>query len=75
MENTNAHIQTIEAIKNNEVYKKILADSCGGIIYTEGTQTDYNTAEILKLWGSLPETYKEAAGGIIKGLFNFLNHN
>jgi len=63
---------TIETILNNEVYKKILADSFGGIMYQEGTQASYKADELLKLWDELPEADKEASGGITQGVFNFL---
>ena len=63
----------IQEIQKNETYKQILSDSFGGIMYEEGTQTKYNSDEILKLWSDTPEPEKEAAGGIMKGVFNFLN--
>ena len=63
----------IQEIQNNETYKQILSDSFGGIMYEEGTQTNYNSAEILKLWNDATEPEKEAAGGIMNGVFNFLN--
>lgn len=72
MENT--HTDTLTAIQENETYKAILKDTFGGIMYEEGSQTKYNSKELLKLWEDLPETYKEASGGIMRGVFNFLNN-
>lgn len=66
-------MENLQKIKNNEVYKQILKDSFGGIMYTEGTQSNYNSKEILNLWNGAPESQKEASGGIMKGVFNFLN--
>jgi hypothetical protein len=64
--------QTIETILNNETYKQVLKDSFGGIMYQEGTQKNYNSSEVLKLWESLPGSYKESTGGITRGVFGFL---
>jgi hypothetical protein len=63
---------TIQAIKNNEVYKAILKDSYGGVMYTLGTQKKYNSTEIVELWESLSKKLQESSGGIMKGLFDFL---
>lgn len=70
----NEHAKTLQAIKENETFKQILKDSFGGIMYTEGTQKKYNSTEILNLWESLPNTYKEYAGGIVSGVFRFLKN-
>lgn len=64
--------QILEDIKNNEVYKQVLADSFGGIMYQEGTQKNYDSKELLNLWEKLPNVYKESSGGITKGVFSFL---
>ena len=64
--------EATQAITENEVYKQILKGSFGGIMYQEGTQKNYNSKELLKLWEDLPATYREASGGITNGIFNFL---
>lgn len=62
----------LEQIKNNEVYKQILADSFGGIMYNVANRNKYDTTELLQLWNSLTPSEKEVAGGIMKGAINFV---
>lgn len=63
----------IEEIANHEVYKQILADSFGGVMYNVANRNKYNTEEIVKLWNSMTPAEKESAGGIMNGAFNFLS--
>lgn len=62
----------MEAIKNNEVYKQVLADSFGGVMYNVANRTKYNSAEVLELWQGLSRSEQEAAGGIMQGAMSFL---
>lgn len=62
----------MDAIENNEVYKQVLADSFGGVMYNVANQGKYNASEVLELWDSLTESEKSASGGIMKGAINFL---
>ena len=62
----------MDNILNNEVYKQILNDSFGGIMYDVSNRGKYDTTELLKLWQNIPASEKEAAGGIVNGVFNFL---
>jgi hypothetical protein len=62
----------IETIANHEVYKQVLADSFGGVMYNVANRSKYNTSEIIKLWNSLSPAEKESSGGIMRGAFNFL---
>tara|TARA_B110000240_G_C13275225_1_gene357635 strand:- start:4 stop:207 length:204 start_codon:yes stop_codon:yes gene_type:complete len=64
---------TIQTIQNNTIYKQILSDSFGGVMYDVSNRTKYESKELLKLWDSLPGNIKESSGGIMKGVFNFLN--
>ena len=64
-------MNTIELIKNNNVYKQILADSYGGVIYNTSNRNKYDTKELLKLWDQLGNN-KEMAGGIMAGAINFI---
>lgn len=66
-------MEKIQQIQKDPVYNQILKDSFGGIIFVEGTQSKYNASNILKLWNETPEAVKESSGGIMKGVFNFLN--
>ncbi len=63
---------TIENIKNHLVYKQVMSDSFGGIMYTEGTHTKYDSEEVLAMWDALPESVQGASGGIMKGAISFL---
>ena len=62
----------IEAIKSNEVYKQILKDSFGGVMYSSTNLNKYNATEIIAIWESLEDWEKESCGGIMEGVFNFL---
>lgn len=69
------HVETfnkIEQIANHPVYKQILADSFGGVMYNVANRDKYNTEEITGLWNSMSPAQQESAGGIMKGAFNFL---
>lgn len=65
----------LQAIANNEVYKQVLKDSFGGIMYNVANRDKYNADELLKLWSELTDSEKEFAGGIMKGAMNFLQGN
>lgn len=59
---------TIEQIKNHPVYKQILSDSFGGVMYDVANK--YDTTELLELWRNLDSL--ESVNGIMKGVFAFL---
>lgn len=65
----------IEQIKENEVYKQVLADSFGGVMYNVANRNKYDCTEIIKLWDEATSSEKESAGGILKGAINFLKEN
>lgn len=60
----------LETIKSNEVYKQVLQDSFGGIMYNVANH--YEAQELLATWDSLTASERESAGGIMKGAMNFL---
>jgi len=62
----------LETITNNEVYKQVLQDSFGGIMYDVANQDKYNATELLELWDSLTPDEQESAGGIVRGAMQFL---
>lgn len=66
------NMNTLDQITHHEVYKQILSDSFGGVMYNVANRNKYDTKEITQLWNSLTPAEKEAAGGIMKGAFNFL---
>ena len=63
---------TLEKINEHPVYKQIMADSFGGIMYNVANRDKYDTKELLDMWHSMPAVEREIAGGIVKGAFNFL---
>jgi len=63
---------TIEQITSNEVYKQILKDSFGGIMYNVANRNKYDTVELFTLWNSLSLAEQDSTGGIMKGCFNFI---
>ena len=62
-------------IKNNDVYKQILKDSCGGVMYNVAKQNSYKSTEIIQIWDSMTESEKSATCGIMKGAVEFLKGN
>ena len=65
-------MNTIDIIKDNAVYKQVMADSFGGVMYNVANQGKYKTTILLKLWDSLSPSEQESAGGIMKGAMHFL---
>lgn len=65
----------MDKIQNNEVYKQVLADSFGDVMYNVANRNKYNTSKLLQLWQNMSASEKESAGGIMKGTINFLQGN
>lgn len=65
----------MEDIHNNEVYKQVLTDSFGGVMYNVANRDKYDSSTLLALWDNLSPAEKESAGGITKGAINFLKGN
>jgi hypothetical protein len=65
----------ISRIKSLEVYKQILADSFGGVMYNVANRDKYDTDYLLELWDGLTPVGKESADGIMKGAINFIQGN
>lgn len=65
----------IDAIENHPVYKQVLKDSLGGILYDVADIGKYDATEVLALWNSLNDSWKSASGGIMNGAMNFLQED
>lgn len=65
-------METITSIQSHPVYKQVLADAFGGVMYNVANRNKYDTKEIVSMWESLTPAEQESAGGIMKGAFNFL---
>ena len=63
---------TIETIQQHPIYKQIMADSFGGIMYDVANRGKYDTAGIVELWERLTPAERESVGGIMEGAFNFI---
>lgn len=64
---------TIEAIRQSPVYKEILSDSFGGVMYNVANRGKYDSSAIEALWSSLTDGERSSVGGIMNGVFNFLS--
>lgn len=61
-----------QQIENHPVYKKVISDSFGGVMYDIANRDKYDSAEILGLWDRMTDSQKDACGGIMKGAISFL---
>ena len=66
------NIMTIEHIEAHPVYKQVLNDSFGGMMYDVANQGKYDAADIIKLWDELTESQRGIADGIMEGAIGFL---
>lgn len=67
---------TIRNIENHPTYKKVLADSYGGVMYGLNTKDTYpNADEVITLWDQMTAAQKDSADGIMKGAIDFLKGN
>lgn len=62
----------IHKIADNAVYKQILEDSFGGVMYNVANRSKYDATEILKLWDQMTPAEQSNANGIMTGAINFL---
>ena len=64
-----------EQIKANEVYKQVIKDACGGVMYNVANRGKYDDKEIISIWKSMTEGEKAGSDGILKGAIGFLLSN
>ena len=64
--------EKIELIKNDETYQEILAESFNGVMYDMSKKGTYNTEYIETIWNDMTPSEKDISGGIMKGVFNFI---
>ena len=60
-------------IQELPVYKQILADSFGGVMYNVANREKYDTTELMEKWNALNPAIQEMAGGIMKGAIDFVD--
>ena len=65
-------MNTLQYITDSPVYKQVLRDSFGGVMYNVANRSKYDSAELIRLWDSLTPAEQESAGGIVKGAMHFL---
>lgn len=63
---------TQEFIKSHPVYKKVIADSFGGVMYNASNYGKYDAKDIIEAWDNMTESQQSIAGGIMKGAIDFL---
>ena len=61
-----------QKIENNPVYKQILSDSIGGLLYDVKNQGTYDTSELLPM---MEEVGRDAMDGIMGGAFTFIKES
>lgn len=65
----------MQEIENNEVYKQIVKDAFGGVMYNVANRDKYDTTELLALWDNLTDVQRSSANGIMRGAMNFIKGN
>lgn len=65
----------ITTIEQDAVYKQVLADSFGGIMYNVANYGKYDATHLIAMWDNLTPGEQSCAGGIMKGALNFLKGN
>lgn len=67
----------IQQIKATLLYKQILADSFGGIMYNVANRNKYDAGKdtLLDMWHNMTPAERENADGIMTGAMNFLIGN
>ena len=65
-------MQKREQITENPVYKQVISDACGGVLYNVANRNKYADKEIIRIWKSMTECEKECCDGIITGAMQFL---
>lgn len=68
-------MENLKLIENNDVYKKILSDSFGGVMYNVANRDKYEKTWLLTLWNNCNENEKSMANGIMKWAINFIQGN
>lgn len=68
----NDRVFGMELIKTFPVYKQILEDSFGGVMYNVANRSKYDAQEIITIWDSMSDIERTNAGGIMNGVFNYL---
>lgn len=65
-------MDNISKIKNDDVYKQVISDSFGGIMYNVANYDKYDAEHIIELWDSSTPSEQSSAGGVMRGAISFL---
>ena len=68
-------LQRVDEIRNNEVFKQVLKDSFGGVMYNVANYGKYDSAEVLRLWDAMTPQEQGSVDGIVKGAIHFLQES
>lgn len=63
---------TLNDLTDHPEYKRIIADSYGGVIYDLANRDKYDSATLLAIWESLSDQQRNSANGIIEGAIRFI---
>tara|TARA_R110000851_G_scaffold327919_1_gene497995 strand:+ start:892 stop:1110 length:219 start_codon:yes stop_codon:yes gene_type:complete len=66
------NLTLVQEILENKVYKQILSDSFGGIMYNVDNKNKYDTTELKKIYDKLTPQQLSGFDGIMKGALYFV---
>ena len=73
LERKNAeHRDKLAEIEDDDIYKKILKDSMGGVMFNVSDADKYDVTSLMQKWNSLSDQERGMANGLMKGVFNFI---
>jgi hypothetical protein len=65
----------LQQIEENPVYKQVVKDAFGGVLYNVANRDKYDGKELLGIWDNLTDVQRSSANGITEGAINFLKGN
>ncbi len=68
-------MEKLNQILENPVYKQVVADSFGGVMYNVANRDKYDDKEIVDIWNSMSDYEQSLANGIAKGAMQFLTED
>ena len=63
---------TLNDLTDHPEYKRIIADSFGGVMYNVANRDKYDSAALLAIWNGLTPSEQHNANGIIQGAIRFM---
>jgi len=66
-------MDNIEKIKSHPVYKQVVKDSFGWVMYNVANRDKYDSAELLQMRNDMSDSERSSADGIVTGAMHFLS--